>query len=167
MNTARLFRSLALVAGLVGAGSAAAVDLTVTHFGTGMYGVPFAVARDKGWFKSEAGIDVTGFITSAGGGTTIRNALASEIPYGEVALPANLVAEIVDQRGRGIDQRAQIEVGQLRHQPLGCAGDLRDRGRNRGNHRIARRPGHLDRRRRGGCSRRSGSGPASPTRPRR
>ena len=92
MNTARLFRSLALVAGLVGAGSAAAVDLTVTHFGTGMYGVPFAVARDKGWFKSEAGIDVTGFITSAGGGTTIRNALASEIPYGEVALPAAIAA---------------------------------------------------------------------------
>ncbi len=70
---------------------ASAVDLTVTHFGTGMYGAPFAVARDKGFFK-EAGIDVTGFITSDGGGTTIRNALASEIPYGEVALPAAIAA---------------------------------------------------------------------------
>ena len=73
------------------AASAAALDLTVTHFGTGMYGAPFAVARDKGYFK-EAGIDVTGFITSDGGGTTIRNALASEIPYGEVALPAAIAA---------------------------------------------------------------------------
>ncbi len=83
--------SLAL-AGLVGATSALAVDLTVTHFGTGMYGVPFAIAREKGWFKSDAGIDVTGFITSAGGGTTVRNALASDIPYGEVALPAAIAA---------------------------------------------------------------------------
>jgi len=76
---------------LVAATAASAVDLTVTHFGTGMYGAPFAVARDKGFFK-EVGIDVTGFITSDGGGTTIRNALASEIPYGEVALPAAIAA---------------------------------------------------------------------------
>jgi NitT/TauT family transport system substrate-binding protein len=70
---------------------ARAVDLTVTHFGTGMYGVPFAVAKEKGYFK-DGGIDVTGFITSAGGGTTVRNAMASEIPYGEVALPAAIAA---------------------------------------------------------------------------
>lgn len=70
---------------------ALALDLTVTHFGTGMYGVPFAIAKDKGYFK-EGGLDVTGFITSAGGGTTIRNAMASEIPYGEVALPAAIAA---------------------------------------------------------------------------
>ncbi len=73
------------------AGTAHALDLTVTHFGTGMYGAPFAVARDKGFFK-EAGFDVKGFLTSDGGGTTIRNALASEIPYGEVALPAAIAA---------------------------------------------------------------------------
>lgn len=88
----RFLRTIAVAAGLLGAGSASAIDLTVTHFGTGMYGVPFAIARDKGWFKSEAGLDVTGFITSAGGGTTIRNALASDIPYGEVALPAAIAA---------------------------------------------------------------------------
>jgi NitT/TauT family transport system substrate-binding protein len=70
---------------------AVAVELNVTHFGTGMYGVPYAVAKDKGYFK-EAGIDVTGFLTSAGGGTTVRNALASELPYGEVALPAVIAA---------------------------------------------------------------------------
>lgn len=88
----RFFRMMTLTAGFLAAGTAMAVDLTVTHFGTGMYGVPFAVARDKGWFKSDAGLDVTGFITSAGGGTTIRNALASDIPYGEVALPAAIAA---------------------------------------------------------------------------
>mgnify|MGYP001427133655 CR=1 FL=1 len=83
--------TLGLAAALA-ASATLAVDLTVTHFGTGMYGVPFAVARDKGWFKSDAGLDVTGFITSAGGGTTVRNALASDIPYGEVALPAAIAA---------------------------------------------------------------------------
>lgn len=87
-----LLRVAVAAAGVLAATSAVAVDLTVTHFGTGMYGVPFAVAREKGWFKSDAGLDVSGFITSAGGGTTIRNALASEIPYGEVALPAAIAA---------------------------------------------------------------------------
>src|SRR5205823_5229789 len=70
---------------------ATAVDLTVTQFGQTMFGAPFAVAKVKGFFK-EVGIDVTGFITSTGGGTTIRNLLASEIPYGEVALPAVIAA---------------------------------------------------------------------------
>jgi NitT/TauT family transport system substrate-binding protein len=71
--------------------SAGAVELNVTHFGTGMYGVPHAVAKEKGFFR-EAGLDVTGFLTSAGGGTTVRNVLASELPYGEVALPAVIAA---------------------------------------------------------------------------
>ncbi|WP_144109790.1 ABC transporter substrate-binding protein [Paraburkholderia sp. BCC1886] len=71
--------------------AAHAASLTVTHWGDGMYGVPFAVALDKGFFKEEK-VDVTGFITSEGGGTSIRNAMASEIPYGEVALPAAIAA---------------------------------------------------------------------------
>ena len=70
---------------------ARAVSLAVTHWAEGMYGVPFAVAAEKGFFK-EAGLDVTGFITSQGGGTTVRNAMAAEIPYGEVALSAAIAA---------------------------------------------------------------------------
>ncbi|OLL29225.1 nitrate ABC transporter substrate-binding protein [Burkholderia sp. SRS-W-2-2016] len=81
----------ATVAGPAFAPSAQAAPLTVTHWGDGMYGVPFAVALEKGFFK-EQGVDVTGFITSEGGGTTVRNAMASEIPYGEVALPAAISA---------------------------------------------------------------------------
>lgn len=88
----RLAAGAAALAGGVPAAHAQQIDLTVTHFGTGMYGVPFAVAREKGWFKEHAGLDVRGFITSAGGGTTVRNALASDIPYGEVALPAAIAA---------------------------------------------------------------------------
>ena len=85
--------ALAAAAALVAFQSApsGAVELNVTHFGTGMYGVPYAVAKEKGYFK-QAGLDVTGFLTSAGGGTTVRNVLASELPYGDVALPAVIAA---------------------------------------------------------------------------
>jgi NitT/TauT family transport system substrate-binding protein len=94
----RFARSICLTAALAAtvAGTAFspqvhAAPLTVTHWGDGMYGVPFAVALEKGFFK-EQGVNVTGFITSEGGGTTVRNAMASEIPYGEVALPAAISA---------------------------------------------------------------------------
>jgi NitT/TauT family transport system substrate-binding protein len=89
----RVTRATALSVAVLLAGtiSAVTVDLNVTHFGTGMYGVPYAIAKEKGYFK-EIGLDVTGFLTSAGGGTTVRNVLASELPYGEVALPAVIAA---------------------------------------------------------------------------
>lgn len=87
---ATALRSLVLPV-VLGCSSASATNLTVTHWADGMYGTPFAVALEKGFFK-EAGVDVTGFITSQGGGTTVRNALASDIPYGEVALSAAIAA---------------------------------------------------------------------------
>ena len=68
-----------------------AETITVTHWGAQFYGAPYAVAKEKGFFK-EAGIDVTGFLTSTGGGTSVRNTLASDLPYGEVALSAALEA---------------------------------------------------------------------------
>lgn len=79
------------MAALVVSVTSHAAALTVTHWGDGMYGAPFAVALEQGYFKAE-GVDVTGFITSEGGGTTVRNAMASEIPYGEVALSAAIAA---------------------------------------------------------------------------
>jgi NitT/TauT family transport system substrate-binding protein len=94
MKLIRMFKPAAtglLLALAVASATASAVNLTVTHWADGMYGAPFAVALEKGYFK-EAGVDVTGFITSQGGGTTVRNAMASEIPYGEVALPAAIAA---------------------------------------------------------------------------
>jgi NitT/TauT family transport system substrate-binding protein len=66
-------------------------EISVTQWGQSLYGLPFAVGMDKGLFK-KAGIDITGIIGSAGGGTTVRNILASATPYGEVALPAVLAA---------------------------------------------------------------------------
>jgi len=70
---------------------ARAETITVTHFGAQFYGAPYVVAKEKGFFK-EAGVDITGFLTSTGGGTSVRNTLASDLPYGEVALAAAIEA---------------------------------------------------------------------------
>ena len=71
--------------------AARAEQVTVTHWGVLLYGAPYAVAIDKGYYK-EAGLDIDGVITSAGGGTTMRNVMASSLPYGEVALSAAIAA---------------------------------------------------------------------------
>jgi NitT/TauT family transport system substrate-binding protein len=70
---------------------AGAETITVTHWGSAFYGAPYAVAMAKGFFKKH-GVDITGILTSAGGGTSVRNTLAGDLPYGEVALPAALLA---------------------------------------------------------------------------
>ena len=70
---------------------AKAEEITVTHWGALMYGTPYAVALAKGFFK-EAGVDVTGILTSKGGGTTVRNVMEGGLPYGEVALSAAVAA---------------------------------------------------------------------------
>lgn len=76
-------RPLALFAGLMLAAAAAAQEIVVSNYGVSANGMPFAIAMEKGYFKDE-GINVTGILTSAGGGTTLRNMLAGKAPYGEV-----------------------------------------------------------------------------------
>lgn len=96
MSVTRRTVSLALASTALGlrATGASAIELNVTQFGVGVHGLPYAVAKEKGYYK-DVGIDVTGFLSSAGGGTTVRNLLASDLPYGEVALTAAIAA--VDQ----------------------------------------------------------------------
>lgn len=77
---------------LAASGPAHATQIAVGNFGVSANGMPFAVALEKGYFKAE-GIDVTGIITSAGGGTSLRNMLAGGVPYGEVN-PGVVVAAI-------------------------------------------------------------------------
>jgi len=81
----------ALLIGLSIGRLAAAETITVTHWGAAFYGAPYAVAMDKGFFKQRS-VDVTGILTSTGGGTSVRNTLAGDLPYGEVALPAAIEA---------------------------------------------------------------------------
>ena len=71
--------------------AAPAETITVTHWGGQFYGVPYAVAMEKGIFKKN-GVDVTGILTAAGGGTAVRNTLAGGIPFGEVSLAAAVQA---------------------------------------------------------------------------
>ena len=55
--------------------TAGAEELAIGNYGVSANGMPFGVALAKGYFKDE-GIDVTGLISSAGGGTSLRNMLA-------------------------------------------------------------------------------------------
>jgi NitT/TauT family transport system substrate-binding protein len=88
-------RRRAVLAGLASAalwpGVAHAEEISVTQYGVSLYGLPFTVAQEIGAFD-RAGIHITGFMGSGGGGTTVRNLFASETPYGEVAVGAALAA---------------------------------------------------------------------------
>lgn len=68
-------------------GQLLSAEFTVTQFPSLMYGVPWLVAQQKGYFK-EAGIDLKGIVGSDGGGTTVRNVITGGLPFGEVATPA-------------------------------------------------------------------------------
>jgi NitT/TauT family transport system substrate-binding protein len=72
-------------------GGAVAEQVNVTHWGEIMDGLPWAVGIEKGYFKA-AGIDITEVIGSKGGGTTIRNIMAGDLPYGEVSPSAAVAA---------------------------------------------------------------------------
>ena len=73
---------LALIVALA-ASPLAAEQIVVSNYGVSANGMPYAVALEKGFFRQE-GADVTGILTSAGGGTTLRNMLAGSAPYAEV-----------------------------------------------------------------------------------
>jgi NitT/TauT family transport system substrate-binding protein len=71
------------LAGLLSA-AAGAEEIVVSNYAVSANGMPFGVAMAKGYFKDE-GLNITGLISSAGGGTTLRNMLAGGgVPYGEV-----------------------------------------------------------------------------------
>jgi NitT/TauT family transport system substrate-binding protein len=103
--------ALSLLAAAVLALPARAETITVTHWGAAFYGAPYAVAMAKGFFKKR-GVDITGILTSAGGGTSVRNTLAGDLPFGEVALPAAIMAMNAGQPlkiiGGGVESIADI-----------------------------------------------------------
>jgi len=69
-----------------------AEKLTVTQYGRVLATLPWAVALEKGMFK-EAGLDIDGITAGSGGGTSVRNVLASSLPFGDVSTSAALAAE--------------------------------------------------------------------------
>lgn len=70
-----------------GDGEVFEMEITVTHFPTLLYAVPYLVGIEEGYFEEE-GIRITGISGSEGGGTTVRNVLTGGLPFGEVATPA-------------------------------------------------------------------------------
>ena len=61
--------------------SAQAEEIVVSNYGVTTNGMPYAVAMAKGFFKQQ-GADVTGILTSDGGGTTVRTMLGGSLAYG-------------------------------------------------------------------------------------
>jgi NitT/TauT family transport system substrate-binding protein len=85
-------RGIAIViAGLLVGTAARADSVVVTHWGSAFYGAPYAVAMEKGFFKQQ-GVDISGITSGIGGGTSVRNTLAGDLPFGEVALSATVLA---------------------------------------------------------------------------
>jgi NitT/TauT family transport system substrate-binding protein len=73
------------------ASAAQAEQIVVSNYGIAANGMPYAIAMEKGFFKAE-GADVTGILSSNGGGTTIRNLLGGNLDYGEVDLAGTVTA---------------------------------------------------------------------------
>jgi NitT/TauT family transport system substrate-binding protein len=70
---------------------ARADQLSVSQFAVVTPTLPWAVAEKEGMFE-KAGLHIDKIIAGAGGGSTLRNMLASDLPYGEVAMSAALAA---------------------------------------------------------------------------
>jgi len=79
--------------GLAAASPTQAEDLLVTQYKNDPSGAPYGIALEKGFFKAH-GLDITGIISGAGGGSSVRNAIASDLGYGDVtAAPVIAAAE--------------------------------------------------------------------------
>jgi len=68
---------------------AAAETLSVSQYGLVNADLPWAIALKKGFFQQE-GVNIERIIPGQGGGTALRNMLASDLPYGVVATSAAL-----------------------------------------------------------------------------
>jgi len=87
-------RSLILAAAFAGlslACAARAEQIVVSNYGIAANGMPYAIAIEKGFFKQQ-GADVSGILSSNGGGTSIRNLLGGNLDYGEVDLAGTVAA---------------------------------------------------------------------------
>jgi len=69
-----------------------AEEIAVSNYGTGSNAFPWAVVLGKGYFKEE-GLDISGIISSEGGGTTVRNMVAGGAVFGEMN-PAAFISAV-------------------------------------------------------------------------
>ena len=114
--------------GIAAASPAQAKDLLVTQYKNDPSGAPYGIALEKGFFKAH-GLDVTGIISGAGGGSSVRNAIASDLGYGDVtAAPVIAAAEqgqdvkIVGMTSRSL---ADLVIIVMPDSPLKSPADLK------------------------------------------
>jgi NitT/TauT family transport system substrate-binding protein len=126
MNLRSTLVAVALAAAPVA--PAAAADLLVTQYKNDPSGASYGIALEKGFFKQN-GIDISGIISGAGGGSSVRNAMASDLGYGDVtAAPVIAAAEQgQDVKIIGITSRslADLVLIVMPNSPLKTAADLR------------------------------------------
>src|SRR5262249_58482611 len=77
---------------LLPASAARAEDIVVSNYGSGSPPFPWSIALEKKFFQEE-GVDITGIISSEGGGTTVRNMVAGGVIFGEMN-PAAFIAAV-------------------------------------------------------------------------
>jgi len=87
----RLAKGLAIAAAIGWTQASAAEEIVVSNYGVNANGMPFAVAQAKGFFKQQ-GVDITGILSSDGGGTTIRTLVNGNLVYGEANPSAVVIA---------------------------------------------------------------------------
>jgi NitT/TauT family transport system substrate-binding protein len=107
---------------------AQAEDLLVTQYKNDPSGAPYAIAYEKGLFKKH-GVDITGIVAGAGGGSSVRNAMATTLGYGDVtAAPVIAAADqgqdvkIVSFTSRSL---ADLVVIVMPNSPLKTAADMK------------------------------------------
>src|SRR5262245_66500886 len=88
----RTMGTILAVAYLAATASAGAEDVVVTQYKADPSGGSFAIAIAKGFFKKH-GVNITDVISGEGGGTSVRNVIASELGYGETS-PAPVISAI-------------------------------------------------------------------------
>jgi NitT/TauT family transport system substrate-binding protein len=124
LRTGWLAAALALAATM----PAAAEDLLVTQYKNDPSGASYAIALEKGMFKKH-GIDITGIVSGAGGGNSVRNAMATTLGYGDVTAAPVIAAaaqgqdvKIVSMTSRSL---ADLVLIVMPNSPLKKAADLK------------------------------------------
>jgi NitT/TauT family transport system substrate-binding protein len=102
----------------------------VTQYKNDPSGAPYAVALEKGLFKKH-GIDITGIVSGAGGGSSVRNAMATDLGFGDVTAAPVIAAasqgqdvKIVSFTSRSL---ADLVVVVMPDSPLKSAADMKGR----------------------------------------
>src|SRR5262245_64169099 len=92
---------------------ACAAKITVSQYGRIVATLPWAVVLQTGMFK-EAGLDIDGITAGAGGGTSLRNMLAGELPFAQNTNPAAIAGSVSGAGPKGVEASS--------HHPRGTTG---------------------------------------------